>query len=108
MASNEGVELPDPGDADAPKYWMRETGGELKRAIERYLRSLPITDQQIALIRAYFRQWIVSPVWDRNPHASASATAALAKLRESVDAITTREAIAVWLTIAEYEGMDPL
>ncbi|MEI9971101.1 MAG: hypothetical protein WDO73_03055 [Ignavibacteriota bacterium] len=51
------------GDPRAPKFWMYETSGVLRPAIEAYLHNRPMTVGQIALMRVYLRQWIMSPVW---------------------------------------------
>ena len=39
------------------RYWMYETSGVLRPAIEAYFSGL-MTDQHIAAMRAYLRQWI--------------------------------------------------
>ena len=84
----------------APGYWMHETSGVLRPAIEAYLCQDPILSaENIAAIRAYLRQWIASPVW-RGPGVE--------HLRARVDGLTTRRAIDAWLTDALDAGIDPL
>lgn len=82
-----------------PGYWMYETSGVLRPAIEAYLFGRDMTEPQIAALRAYLRQWIEAPGW-RRPEID--------QLRANVDGLTTRAAIARWLRLAEAEGIDPL
>lgn len=49
--------------ADAPGYWMHETSGVLRPAVEAYLNQRPMSKKQIAAMRAYLRQWIAAPEW---------------------------------------------
>jgi hypothetical protein len=87
---------------------MHETGGELAQAIERFLNDLLMSPSDMLLMRAYCRQWIDSPVWDRNPHMTNSAREELAELRRTVRDIETREQLSIWLYAAEGFGADPL
>lgn len=82
-----------------PGYWMYETSGVLRPAVEAYLRSEPMTGAQIAAMRAYLRQWINAPAWKGD---------GIEFLRSEIDGLTTRAAISAWLRIAEEEGIDPL
>lgn len=82
-----------------PGYWMNETSGKLRPAVEAYLRGGEMTAEDIAAMRAYFRQWIISPLWVGQQ---------LPVLRAAIDGLTSREAIAAWLARAEEEGIDPL
>ena len=102
------MELPAPGSPAAPNYWRFEVGGELVPAVMRLIGNEPLSERDIAAIRAYCRQWIGSPVWDSNPHQDAAAAAALATLRAAVDGLTTAAAIRAWVRLADDEGMDPL
>lgn len=92
----------------APGYWMHETSGVLRPAVEAYLNRRPMSKKQIAAMRAYLRQWIMSPVWDANPHIGEIERAALAQLRAGIDALTSHKAIDDWLAAAFMEGHDPL
>jgi hypothetical protein len=83
----------------APGYWMYETSGVLRPAIEAYLCRRVMTEPQIAAMRTYLRQWINAPGWG-GPK--------LAQLRADIERLTTQAAIARWLKIAELEGIDPL
>lgn len=82
-----------------PGYWMHETSGVLRPAVEAYLNGEPMTDEQIAAMRAYLRQWIAAPVWTGN---------GVELLRATVDDISCRHGIDVWLDAAMKEGIDPL
>ena len=91
-----------------PGYWMDETSGILRPAVEAYFRHEALNEAQIAALRAYLRQWINSPVWDQNPHATETDRELLAELRHGVDRLLTREAIDLWLYEAVAIGIDPL
>lgn len=92
----------------APGYWMHETSGVLRPAVEAYLAGRPLSPLAIAALRAYFRQWIGARVWDANPHASPEERAQLAALRRRVDDLTSRAAIEAWLDDLAAAGLDPL
>ena len=91
-----------------PGYWMHETSGVLRPAIEAYLSDATMTDEQIAALRAYLRQWIMSPAWDANPHADDATRKKLVFLRRWINGLTSREVIEAWLSEAEKIGIDPL
>lgn len=93
-----------PDHPQAPKYWEYETGGQLAPAIQRYLENQPEQLADVALIRAYLRQWIDSPVWD----APADTKGTLAELRRTVRLLKTRKHIRDWLNCALDIGIDPL
>jgi hypothetical protein len=80
-------------------YWMHETSGVLRPAVEAYLWRRPMTLEQIAAMRAYLRQWIASPQWRGGR---------IDELRAAVDGLATRRAIRAWIDIAVEEGIDPL
>jgi hypothetical protein len=82
-----------------PRYWMYETSGVLRPAVEAYLMGVPMTAEQIAAMRAYLRQWIAGPRLN---------TPALAELRAGIDRLTSPTAIKDWLDRALLEGIDPL
>lgn len=82
-----------------PGYWMNETSGVLRPAVEAYLRHETMTCEQVAAMRAYLRQWIDAPGWT-GPNAQF--------LRQSIDDVTSQPAISSWLAIAAEEGIDPL
>ncbi len=87
-----------------PGYWMTETGGQLRPAVEAYLRGEPLSPDQIGLLRAYLRQWIDAPSWIAPPEHPQ----AIVELRARVAGLTTRAAIAAWLEDALEIGIDPL
>jgi hypothetical protein len=91
-----------------PGYWMWETSGRLKPAVAAFLNGADLSAEHITALRAYCRQWIMSDVWDRNPHAGPEEWVSLAELRADVDRLTSREAISAWLRRASDEGLDPL
>jgi hypothetical protein len=81
-----------------PGFWMNETSGVLKPAVEAYLNGGPMTDEQIAAMRAYLRQWI----------AGEWMGPSVEPLRRAIDGLTTREAIRQWLDDAYDASIDPL
>jgi hypothetical protein len=82
-----------------PGYWMDETTGALRPAIEAYLLDdLPMTVDQIGAFRAYLRQWMEGP-W-QGPDIPA--------LRLAINDIDSREAIDAWLERALASNIDPL
>ena len=103
-----GIRLPAPGDPDAPKYWLHNTDGVLVPAVNRLIKGFPLSVQDTGAIRAYLRQWIWSPVWERNPKMDAAGFARLAELRESVGGLETAPEINHWIRLVVDEGMDPL
>jgi hypothetical protein len=100
--------LPRPGSANAPQFWRYETGGELRIAVENYLNDRAMSLRQIALMRAYLRQWIASPVWDLNPSHDWESRQQLQHLREDVDGIVTPDHIHKWIGKGLDIGIDPL
>ena len=80
-----------------PSYWVFETSGTLRPAIEAYLLGGPMSAEHIATMRDYLRQWIMADVWRD-----------VDDLRDLVDHITSRTMIAGWLVLALDAGIDPL
>jgi hypothetical protein len=91
-----------------PQYWMYETSGVLRAAVEAYVQDRPLHIHHLLALRAYLRQWITSPVWDWNPHATETDREILAELRDAIERLQTRQAIELWLYDAVALGMDPL
>jgi hypothetical protein len=84
---------------------MFETSGVLRPAIEAYLFTRgPLTDKQVAAIRAYLRQWIDGP-WQAAPGTEARV---LERLRSMVDELDDRAKIDIWLMQANSIDIDPL
>ena len=83
----------------APGYWMNETSGVLKPAVEAYLSGDPLDQAQIAALRAYMRQWIMAPVWRGKE---------VVDLRRRVDGLSSRQTIERWLDDALELDIDPL
>lgn len=81
----------------APGFWFHETSGVLRPAVEDYLFGRDLSAEQIALLRAYLRQWIETPVW-RRAH----------ELRRRIDSLVDRAAIDRWIADAVKLGLDPL
>jgi hypothetical protein len=84
----------------APGYWMHETGGELQPAIWALIEGEHLSDQQIALIRAYLKQWIDAPGWHPGPGIEA--------LRASVEGLDSVDKLDRWIDEAIRQGIDPL
>lgn len=80
-----------------PGYWMNETGGALQPAVRAYLRGEQLDGAQLALFRAYLRQWVLDL-----PGAGAM------KLRLRIDDLVDMEALRRWLYDALDDGIDPL
>jgi hypothetical protein len=78
---------------------MNEASGVLRPAVEAYLWRETLTAAEVAVLRAYFRQWINAPAW---------CGPMIDVLRTQVDAIATREDVDRWLDRAINEGCDPL
>jgi hypothetical protein len=74
---------------------MNETSGVLRPAVEAYLKHDEMTPAEIAAMRAYLRQWI-------------AGFHGVPELKEGVDKLTSRQAIAQWLDRALDLGIDPL
>jgi hypothetical protein len=56
---SENADYPYPFEvATPPRFWMEETTGALREAIEVYMRSEPLSEAQLDLIRIYLRQYI--------------------------------------------------
>ena len=78
-------------------YWMNETSGVLRPAIEAYLNDEPMTEPQIAAMRVYLRQWM-----------DARWAGDINWLLDVIDQLTTQAAITAWLEHAFELGIDPL
>jgi hypothetical protein len=91
-----------------PGYWKHETSGRLWPAIAAYVDGKELSAEEIAILRAYFRQWVCCAIWDENPHAGAVEREWLAGMRQRVDELTTRPAIDAWLEDLMNGGIDPL
>jgi hypothetical protein len=87
------------GAVNIPGYWVNETSGQLKPAIEAYLFGKSMTEAQIAAMRAYLRQWIEAPLWQG---------AEVHELRRRIDNLVSYQAIGDWLRDADAIGIDPL
>lgn len=79
-------------------YWMNETSGVLRPAIEAYLAGGDMKTEHVVAMRAYLRQWISGDFrgWR------------IAELRREVELLTSRAEIARWLDHAADLGIDPL
>lgn len=94
--------------SDEPGYWMWESSGVLRPAVEAYLEGRALSAEDIAALRAYCRQWVMSSAWDRNPYMNEDGQRWLSQVRASVDGLTSREALRAWLQLVADGGMDPL
>lgn len=100
--------FPLPGSPEAPKFWRDESTGVLAAAVMKYLRDQAMTLRDIAVMRAYLRQWMASPVWDMNPSHDQESREELARLRRTVETIQTGKDVRRWLRVALDAGIDPL
>lgn len=82
-----------------PGYWMNETSGVLRPAVEAYLFQRELTVEHIGALRAYLRQWMAAPAWT-GPEVET--------LRSSIDGIASRKDLRKWFDLAEEIGIDPL
>lgn len=80
-----------------PGYWMNETTGVLRPAVQAYLNESDMTPSQIGVMRAYLRQWMQAE-W-RGP---------VEELRDSINKIVDRTSLTSWLRDAVAWGIDPL
>jgi hypothetical protein len=87
---------------------MRETTGQLRPVVESYLRGGMLDRTQLRIMRAYLRQWIESPAWDKNPHKTEDVRKYLTELRAGVSDIDSMERLEQWLISAVAAGIDPL
>lgn len=89
----------DRGDTPVPAgYWMYESSGVLRPAVERYLNGDQLSANDIAAMRTYLRQWI------QNGNFRGLE---IKMLREIVDSLNTREQIKEWSDLAMTAGCDP-
>lgn len=58
------IEIPRWVIENAPGYWMDETSGVLRPAVEAYLHGRDMTPEEIVAMRAYLRQWIMATTWN--------------------------------------------
>jgi hypothetical protein len=79
---------------------MHETSGQLRPVVMAYLVGAPLNPREIAIMRAYLRQWINSEVW--------APTEDICWLRAEVGAIETPQELYAWLDRAELAFVDPL
>lgn len=93
-----------------PLYWMQETSGKLREAIETYIhyranKNHPKpTERHLLLMQAYFKQWINAPAYDQGPGDKTELLA----LRNSVEKLDSIQDINRWLDRAFSIGIDPL
>jgi hypothetical protein len=90
-----------------PGYWMFETTGVLKPAVEAYLANRdPLAPQHVAALRAYCRQWI--ELFEPPDDAPEAARRVIERLRAMVDGLVDRNSLNVWIMQATDIGADPL
>ena len=90
-----------------PKYWTFEPP-ELSVAVHAYTAGKGLTVRDVALMRAYLKQWVDSPVWEGYPYETDGGRQWLAGLRERVRAIASPADIKQALSIMTARRMDPL
>ena len=82
----------------SPGFWMNETGDVLQPAVWAFFADEPLSEEQIAALRAYIRQWIA---------ASGFFGPEVEALRGRVDGLTSVEALKAWWHDAVDAGVDP-
>jgi hypothetical protein len=92
----------------APRHWRNETSGDLIESMAKYLEGCDLMVRDLARLRAYFVQWVDSPVWDMNPHLNAESLRELAALRSDARRIANTVCITAWVLRAQENGMNPL
>lgn len=59
LVFGENADYPYPFEVEnPPRFWMEETTGKLAEAVEVYMRSEPLSDGQLELIKIYLRQYV--------------------------------------------------
>jgi hypothetical protein len=99
---------PLPGRADTPFHWRSAASGEIIESVAKYLEGCDLTVRDVARLRAYFVQWVDSPVWDMNPHLNAESLRELQALRSDARRIANAVCITAWVLRAQENGMNPL
>ncbi|HEX8752114.1 MAG TPA: hypothetical protein VF731_01745 [Solirubrobacterales bacterium] len=92
------------GRGGIPGYWMNETSGVLRPVVHRYLAGVELSEEDVAVMRTYLRQWITAGAWESTPGEPDRVE----ELRRAVDGLDSRAAIAGWLERAAFLGIDPL
>ena len=87
-----------PATTTVPGYWQNETSGVLQPAVKAYLAGTPMTDNQIAAMRAYLRQWMTGAFI--GPYANT--------LRVMIDQIVDQPSLEAWMRLAHATAIDPL
>lgn len=82
-----------------PGYWMHEVSGVLRPVVKDYLEGEELSPEQVALMKAYLRQWIEHPGWTGT---------GIDLLRATVGSLSNSREISSWLAVAERNGIDPL
>jgi hypothetical protein len=90
-----------------PKYWTFERP-ELSVAVQACMAGHVLTVRDVALMRAYLKQWVDSPVWEGYPYETDGGRQWLAELRERVRAIALPADFKQALSIMTARRMDPL
>jgi hypothetical protein len=90
------VSLLPPG---VPGYWRNETSGVLAPVVERYLHGGQLDQDEVAIMRAYLRQWV---------GAAAFYGPDIIELRQRVNLLQTHSQLRAWLADALDAGIDPL
>lgn len=83
----------------APGYWMHETSGVLRPAVEAYLSGRVLNDAEIGIMRDYLSQWMTQGDWKGSD---------VEVLIVALPALRTREDLERWLAAADKRGIDPL
>jgi hypothetical protein len=88
-------------------YWMFETTGVLRPAVEAFLfTQTPLSEPHVAALRAYCRQWI--ELFEPPDGAPEAERRVIERLRRMVDGLVDRTSIRIWIMNAADIGADPL
>ena len=80
-----------------PGYWANEDSGVLAPVVKAYLDGRTLNHTEVAIMRAYLRQWMFYGDW-------RGASDLVARINE----IRTRADLDKWLSDALELGIDPL
>jgi hypothetical protein len=90
------TDYPYPFDVPAaPRFWMEEQTGALAEAVEVYLRSEPLTSEQLSLLLIYLRQYLERAVLASDANRP-KLLARIDKLKRTSDVERFVEELAEW------------
>jgi len=95
-----------------PFYWRDEQSGTLPSAVEAYFNTCVgngpgATAEQVALVAAFCRYFILAPCWEINVRDCPEMLADLVELRERAKTLASVESIRRWCEECMDLGLDP-